>query len=182
MENCTLSENDQSTKQNSVKANVLLYQSASGDARDGTSVFSMTGGEMTANSGAMFYCTNTSSEIWLNDAELNLSSDRSLLIVAAGCWGKEGKNGGHCALNAKNQMLEGSITVDAISELTISLNSSTFIGAINADGQSGAVQIILGAGSAWTLTGDSYITSLEGETENIDGAGYHLYVNGEKVF
>lgn len=32
LENCTLTGNDQSTKEGSVKANVLLYQSASGDA------------------------------------------------------------------------------------------------------------------------------------------------------
>ena len=43
LENCTLSGNDQSTKEGSIKANVLLYQSASGDAQDGTSVFTMNG-------------------------------------------------------------------------------------------------------------------------------------------
>ena len=54
VENCVLEGNDQSSKDGSVKANVLLYQSASGDASEGTSVFTMTGGGMTCHSGAMF--------------------------------------------------------------------------------------------------------------------------------
>ena len=41
LENATIEGNDQSTKEGSVKANVLLYQSASGDASVGTSVFTM---------------------------------------------------------------------------------------------------------------------------------------------
>ena len=38
LENMIIEGNDQSTKEGSVKANVLLYQSASGDASVGTSV------------------------------------------------------------------------------------------------------------------------------------------------
>ena len=63
LEKCTLSGNDQSTKANSVKANVLLYQSASGDASVGTSIFTVRGGSMTCQSGSMFYVTNTDSVI-----------------------------------------------------------------------------------------------------------------------
>ena len=105
LEHVTIEGNDQSTKSGSIHANVLLYQSASGDAREGTSVFTMAGGEMTAESGAMFYCTNTSSIIHLNAAELNLSEDGTLLIVSAGRWGKDGRNGGQCTLNAQSQTL-----------------------------------------------------------------------------
>ena len=104
LENVAIEGNDQSTKGGSIHANVLLYQSASGDAREGTSVFSMTGGTITSHSGAMFYCTNTASVINLNDATLNLSEDGSLLIVSAGRWGKDGRNGGRCTLNAEKQI------------------------------------------------------------------------------
>ena len=93
LENCTLSGNDQSTKANSVKANVLLYQSASGDASVGTSIFTMRGGSMTCQSGSMFYVTNTDSVISLEDAALTLSEDGTLLICSAGRWGKDGRNG-----------------------------------------------------------------------------------------
>ena len=174
--NCTLSGNDQSTKEGSVKANVLLYQSASGDAAKGTSVFTMEGGKMVSNSGAMFYCTNTSSVINLKNAALTLSDDGSLLIVSAGRWGKDGKNGGICTLNAEDQSLTGSVTVDEISSLTMDLKNSSFTGSITGEGE---VNVTLDESSTWTLTGDSYISSLSGSTEAIDLNGYTLYVNGE---
>lgn len=175
LENCTLSGNDQSTKEGSVKANVLLYQSASGDASVGTSVFTMTGGSMKSNSGAMFYCTNTASVIHLNNAEMILSEDGTLLIVSAGRWGKDGKNGGDCTLNAKDQTLSGSILVDAISSLTLNLNNSSYTGAITGEGK---IAVTMDAGSTWTLTGDSYVTSLDGDLSGLNLNGFTLYVNG----
>lgn len=175
LENCTLTGNDQSTKEGSVKANVLLYQSASGDASEGTSVFSMTGGAMTSQSGAVFYCTNTASEIYLTGAELTLSEDGTLLIVSAGRWGKDGSNGGNCAFYADSQTLAGDVIVDAISTLDFQLTGSSYTGAITGDG---AVSVTLDSNSAWTLTGDSYVTSLFGDTVGIDLNGYTLYVNG----
>ena len=41
--------------QSTYKTNVLIYQSMSGDAREGASEFTMTGGSMTAQTGAMFH-------------------------------------------------------------------------------------------------------------------------------
>ena len=181
LENVILSGNDQSTKEGSVRANVLLYQSASGDASVGTSVFTMTGGEMTCLSGAMFYCTNTDSVINLNGAALNLSEDRTLLIVSTGRWGKDGRNGGDCVLNAQDQTLEGVITVDEISSLEMNLRSSAYTGAINENGAAGKVAVTLDESSTWALTGDSYITSLEGNLDQIESNGYHLYVDGEAM-
>lgn len=177
--NTTLSGNDQSTKEGSVKANVLLYQSASGDASEGTSVFSMTEGSMVSNSGAMFYCTNTSSIINLNSAELILSEDESLLIVSEGRWGKDGNNGGDCVLNAEDQILEGSVTVDSISSLEMNLTSSAYTGAINTYGEAGYVSVTLDDASTWTLTGDSFISEFNGDLSNVDLNGYTLYINGE---
>ncbi len=135
LENCTLTGNDQSTKSGSIRANVLLYQSASGDAKEGTSVFSMTGGKMISQSGAMFYCTNTSSVVNLRSAELVLSDTGDLLIVSAGRWGKDGKNGGKCVFNAEDQTLEGNITVDSISSIELNLKNSTYKGAIANEGK-----------------------------------------------
>lgn len=175
LENCTLSGNDQSTKEGSVKANVLLYQSASGDASVGTSVFTMTGGSMKSNSGAMFYCTNTASVINLESAELILSEDGTLLTVSAGRWGKDGKNGGDCTLNAKDQTLSGSILADAISSLTLNLSNSHYTGAVTGEGK---IAVTMDAGSTWTLTGDSYVTSIDGDLSGLNLNGYTLYVNG----
>lgn len=181
LENVTIEGNDQSTKEGSVKANVLLYQSASGDASEGTSVFTMTGGEMTARSGAMFYCTNTSSIINLKQAILNLSDSGELLIVSAGRWGKDGKNGGQCTLNAEQQTLEGSISVDELSSLEIRMTGSVLTGSINSDGEGGDVDIDMDADSKWVLTGDSHIRSFSGNLENVEANGHHLFVDGTQV-
>ena len=178
LENCSLYGNDQSSKEGSVKANVLLYQSASGDASEGTSVFTMTGGSMTSYSGAMFYCTNTSSTVTLEDADLVLSEDGVLLIVSEGRWGKEGSNGGNCVFNAKNQELNGDILVDSISSLTLNMTASSYEGTIEGNGD---VSVTLDENSTWTLTGDSYITSFEGDLSKINTNGYTLYVNGTAV-
>lgn len=176
LETVTISGNDQSTKEGSVKANVLLYQSASGDASVGTSVFTMTGGSMKANTGAMFYCTNTASVINLENADLLLSDDGTLLIVSAGRWGKDGKNGGECTLNAVKQTLTGDIYVDAISSLAMNLSdSSTYTGVITGEG---SIAVTLDDTSTWTLTGDSYITSFDGDLSRIVLNGYTLYING----
>ena len=181
LENVTIEGNDQSTKSGSIHANVLLYQSASGDAKEGTSVFSMTGGTITSRSGAMFYCTNTASVINLNDAALNLSGDGSLLIVSAGRWGKDGRNGGRCTLNAENQTLTGSITVDSISTLSVNMTESDFTGSINAEQEGGTVHVTMDEGSSWTLTGDSYVTSFSGDMQSIHANGYHLFVDGTEI-
>ena len=175
LEDCTLSGNDQSTKEGSVRANVLLYQSMSGDAGVGVSTFTMTGGSMTSNSGAMFYCTNTASVINLQNAELNLSEDGTLLIVSAGRWGKDGSNGGDCALNAEEQLLEGDILVDVISSLSLNLKNSSYTGAITGDGD---VSVTLDTSSTWTLTSDSYLTEFNGDAANVISNGYTVYVNG----
>ncbi|MBQ6317262.1 MAG: right-handed parallel beta-helix repeat-containing protein [Oscillospiraceae bacterium] len=175
LENCTLIGNDQSTKEGSVHANVLLYQSASGDASEGTSVFSMAGGSMTCRSGAMFYCTNTASKAYLTDAELILSEDGTLLIVSAGRWGKDGRNGGNCAFAAQDQTLEGDILVDSISTLVLDLTNSSYTGAIRGEG---SVSVTMDAASTWTLTGDSYITALDGDLSGLDLNGYTLFING----
>ncbi len=174
VENCVLEGTDQSTKEGSVKANVLLYQSASGDASEGTSVFTMTGGEITSHSGAMFYCTNTASIINLKGAKLNLSEDGTLLIVSEGRWGKDGKNGGDCVLNAEDQTLEGSVTVDSISSLDMNLTGSTFTGSIQGEG---TVKVTLDANSTWTLTADSVITEFSGSMDNVNLNGFNLTVS-----
>lgn len=181
LENCTLSGNDQSTKEGSIKANVLLYQSASGDAQDGISVFTMNGGSMKSNSGAMFYCTNTSSIIKLNNTDFELSDSGEFLIVSAGRWGKDGSNGGNCVLGATDQLIEGSITVDDISSLELNLDKSEFTGEINSSGQTGTVSVTLGDDSKWVLTGDSYISEFDGDTDNIVTNGFHVYVDGKEL-
>lgn len=79
--------------------------------------------------------------------------------------------------NAKNQSLEGAITVDEISVLNMYLKEkSSFTGCI---ASSGKTYIELDGDSVWTLTGDSEVTTLTCDEDAINLNGYTLKVNGE---
>lgn len=159
---------------------VMLYQSMSGDSAEGKAEFKATGGSITNKNGSVFYVTNTTASIDLKDVDItNKDSDNNLLTVAAGAWGNSGSNGGTVTLNASKQKLDGNITVDDISSLTMKLSKkSTFTGSINSSGSTkGTVKVTVNKGSTWKLTADSYITSLGGNG-TIDTNGHTLYVNG----
>lgn len=158
---------------------VMLYQSMSGDSAEGTAEFSAAGGSITNKNGSVFYVTNTTANIDLNHVKItNKDSDDVLLKVAAGAWGTSKKNGGTVTLTAKKQTLSGRITVDDISSLTLKLTKkSSFKGTINSSKQEGTVKVTVDKGSTWTLTGDSYVTSLT-NNGTINTNGHTLYVNG----
>ncbi|MDD6551614.1 MAG: hypothetical protein PUF16_07515 [Lachnospiraceae bacterium] len=158
---------------------VMLYQSMSGDSAKGTAEFSATGGSITNKNGSVFYVTNTTANIDLNNVKItNKDSDNVLLKVAAGAWGTSGKNGGTVTLTAKKQTLSGNITVDDVSSLTMKLTKkSSFTGTINSGKQEGTVDVTVEKGSTWTLTGDSYVSSLTNKG-TINTNGHTLYVNG----
>lgn len=169
---------------------IMIYQSMSGDADSGTSTFDMTGGSLTSKSGHVFHVTNTNSVINLNNVKItNTDSENILLSVCDDGW-----NGADniATVNAEKQTLEGTILVGSNSTLTLNLtDGSEFTGSIsgkitNAKGESvstevGEVNVTLDENSTWTLTGDTYITSFDGDVSNIVSNGYTLYVNGTAV-
>ena len=164
---------------------IMIYQSMSGDADVGEAAFSAEGGSITAKTGDMFYITNTDCEITLKDVAFTLANDVFLRVEGNSSsrgWGTEGANGGDVTLTADSQEFTGNILVDEISSLVLTMkNGTSYEGAINPDGDGGTVDVTLDDDSTWTLTGDSYITSFDGDTSNITANGYHLYVNGEQV-
>lgn len=164
---------------------IMIYQSMSGDADVGKATFSAEGGSITAKTGDMFYITNTDCEITLKDVAFTLANDVFLRVEGNSSsrgWGTEGANGGDVTLTADSQEFTGNILVDEISSLALTMkNGTSYEGAINPDGDGGTVDVTLDDNSTWTLTGDSYITSFDGDTSNITANGYHLYVNGEQV-
>jgi hypothetical protein len=105
---------------------------------------------------------NASATIDLTGATIvNEDEEGVFLRAAAAGWGSEGSNGGHVTMNASQQTIEGDMIVDEISSLNLYLkDSSSFSGAVNPDGEGGDVYVEIEDGSVWTLTGDSYITSL----------------------
>ncbi len=179
--NCDLTGNDaQLNGQSTVKTNVLLYQSMSGDASEGTSSFSMTGGAMKCETGAMFHVTNTTAAIALSEVDLTYASDsEDFIIISEDSWGESGSNGGHVTMELRNQEAEGNFVVDASSELSLNLaEGSSCTGAINSSNSGASITVAIEEGSSWTLTGDSYITSLEGELSAVNTNGYQLYIDG----
>ena len=167
------------TQKNSNKSDayqaVKIYQSMSGDAKEGMSYFTMNGGSMTSLNGGMFWVSNTQCTIYIENVNFTYATDDFLTVEAAG-WGRDGSNGGHAFFTAKNQIMEGVITVDEISSLELTLAEGTvFTGSIISDGET---DVIIEEGAVWILTADSYIDSLE-LLGSLDLNGYSLYVDGE---
>ena len=161
---------------------VMIYQSMSGDADEGLASFAMNGGTLTNLNGDVFFVNNTTATIDLTGAAIvNEDEEGVFLRAAAAGWGSEGSNGGHVTMTASQQTIDGDMIVDEVSSLNLYLKeSSSFSGAINSDGQDGDVYVEIEDGSTWTLTGDSYITSLTCSAGSINLNGHKLYVNGEE--
>ena len=152
--------------------NVMIYQSMSGDADVGESGFSMTGGSLTGKNGDMFYLTNTSAQITLENVTItNEDEDAALLRVCGNSgergWGSAGSNGAQVTFTAIDQKLSGDIVVDTVSTLDLTLkDGSVFDGAINiTENGNGSTDedhavVTIESGAVWNLTGDCTITSL----------------------
>lgn len=186
--NSTLTASGKGNRGDTDQAGVMIYQSMSGDAGEGTGTFTATNSSLSIQTNSeyyktapMFFITNTDAIINLNNCKLSFGSN--ILISSKGTseWGKSGSNGGNVTLNADKQTLEGNIEIDNISNLTMNLNNSSYTGTINADNTAKEIILKLDSNSSITLTGDSYITSLEDSDSsynNINFNGYKLYVNG----
>ena len=169
---------------------IMLFQSFSGDAAEGNSHFTMNGGSLTSKKGHLFHVTNTNAIITLNNVKLmNDDPAKVLLSVCADGWQGAGNK---ATVNVSRQQLKGTILVGNDSELTLTLaDGSTFNGCINgnitnAEGNSvstetGIVNVTLGDDCTWTLTADTYITSLKGDASCIKANGHRLFVGGKEL-
>ncbi len=190
LNNCDLTaDNTQRNGNATFLDTVMIYQSMSGDADSGTSSFTMSGGSLTSKSGHVFHVTNTNAVITLKSVDIVNEDDEDVLIsVCDDGWSGAGNT---ATLIAIDQELSGSVLVGDNSTLTLRLENSAFTGSIsgnitNAAGDTvstsaGNVSVILDDNSTWILTADSYITSFEGNADNIDTNGYTVYLNGEAM-
>ncbi len=118
--------------------------------------------------------------IELSGVSISNSGDSLMTVAGQSRWGKEGSNGGKVTFKTSNQILAGDISVDSISSLALDLTQmSSYTGAINTAGQAGTVSVALENSSTWTLTADSYVSELSGDTSGINLNGHMLYVNGK---
>ena len=192
----TITLNNSNLTANNTKCNgnatfldtIMIYQSMSGDADSGTSSFTMNGGTLTSKNGHIFHVTNTNAVINLNGVTLkNEDSSNILISVCADGWSGASNI---ATLNAKSQVLEGTILVGSDSTLTLNLtNNSSFEGTVsgqitNAKDKTistevGTITVKIDNTSTWTLTGNTYISALDGNLSQINTNGYKLYVNGK---
>ena len=167
---------------------VMIYQSMSGDASEGTGTFSATDSTLTISkkskiyeTSPMFFITNTDAVINLENTKLNYGSNQLVTVSGNdGEWGSQGSNGGNLTLNATNQILNGNISVDNISTTSFILKSSTLISTINSENSAKEVNLSLDNSSKWIVTEDSYVTTLTLENNDlslIEDHGYTIYYN-----
>nr|MCR5685072.1 carbohydrate-binding domain-containing protein [Lachnospiraceae bacterium] len=186
LENVNLTTNNTKTNSNATHYDsIFMYQSMSGDADSGTSVFSMTDGSITNMNGEVFHVTNTNAVINLKNVEItNKDADNTLITVTNDGWSGSDNI---ATVNADSQKLAGSIIVSNTavkdsksSKLTLNLTgSSVFEGNINTDeADRGTVDVSIDEGSVWKLTADSYVDSVTGKGQ-IDYNGHTLYVGDE---
>lgn len=175
--NTTLNGNSETYK------NIFIYQSMSGDADKGLATFTAKDSTITTNKGDTIFVTNTKATISLtNNKIINNDSTGAFLRIQSGKWGRSGSNGGDVTLNINNQTINGDIFVDNISTLNMKLtNGSNYTGKINGNNTAKNITLNLDSTSKITLTGDTYVTTLEdadSSYSNINFNGYKLYVNG----
>lgn len=154
---------------------VMIYQSMSGDAEEGTSAFSMEGGSLLSHKGDVFYVTNTDCTIQLDNVKIQNEDPEGALLRVSGNsgsrgWGKAGANGGRARFTVQNQQMEGNILVDSISHLTMTLGrNSDWTGALlqetndqGHDKDAGA-DLTIEKGATWNMTADSTVRTLRSE-------------------
>lgn len=154
---------------------VMLYQSMSGDAEEGTSSFSMEGGSLLSHKGDVFYVTNTDCTIQLDNVKIQNEDPEGALLRVSGNsgsrgWGKAGANGGRARFTVQNQQMEGNILVDSISHLSMTLGkNSRWDGALlqetndqGHDKDAGA-DLTIEKGATWNMTADSTVHTLHSE-------------------
>lgn len=165
---------------------VMIYQSMSGDANEGAGAFSATNSSLSISkkskiyeTSPMFFITNTDAVINLENTKLNYGSNQLVTVSGNdGEWGSQGSNGGNLTLNATNQILNGNISVDNISTASFILKGSTLTSTINSENNAKEVNLSLDNSSKWVVTGDSYVTTLTLENNDlslIEDHGYTIY-------
>lgn len=121
----------------------------------------------------------------LNKKGIRGEKTGNFIRIQKDSWGNSGSNGGDITLNLINQKANGSIVVDSISTLAMSLNNESYYeGQINNSNEAKSITLKLDKDSKIKLTGDSYVISLEDDDSsysNIDLNGYKLYVNGKAL-
>lgn len=171
------STNTGKTASDPIANGIIIYQSTSGDAETSTgehATFQAADSTLSSSieSGSMFYFTNTTADVVLSNTTLNFDSSKAALITAAGNdsnnWGSAGSNGATVTFTGRNQKLNGKVSVDTISSVTLNLaEGSTWTGsaeiAKNANATTTSespLTVAIDGTSTWVVTADTTVTNL----------------------
>ena len=139
------------------------------DGSNETSTFSMSKGSLPDVGYGVLFLADDGAKASIVLSEVAISNTGTLLVTYPES---------NVTFKATNQTLKGSIFADGMSTLSLTIaGSSTYTGAVNPKGQQGIVSVSVGSGSTWTLTKDSYISSLTNKG-TINMGDYTLYVDG----
>ena len=162
----------------------MIYQSMSGDASDGTSLFTMNGGSITSKKGHVFHITNTDGKVNLTGVDItNEDSDNVFLSVCDDGWSSSGQT---AVVTATDQTIEGNMLVGSNSTLTLNLKgTSAWTGTTSGNitngknsvvsSSLGTVNVTMSDSAHIKLSADTTISSISGEG-TIDYNGHTLTV------
>ena len=170
------SSNTSTTGSDPVANGIIIYQSTSGDAEattGETATFKASDSTLSSaiESGTMFYLTNTSANVVLENTDLDFDSDAADLLMAVGNdsnnWGNAGSNGATVTFTGLGENLSGDIVADTISSADVYLlDNTTWAGATsieeNANGSTSEAPITINVDgtSTWVVTGDCTVSAL----------------------
>lgn len=182
------------TASDPVANGIIIYQSTSGDAEASTgerATFQAVGSTLSSaiEEGSMFYCTNTSADILLQDTTLDFDQSKAALLTAAGNdannWGQQGSNGADVTLTGRAQALDGDIHVDSISSVTLNLADKSIWTGAGAVEDGGTLAVNVDGTSTWTVTADTTVDSLNvadgGKVVDGDGKSVTIVADGATV-
>ena len=187
LKNCDLTGHGEGNRQDGDEyvdlGGIFIYQSMSGDADVGKSIFNASNCNLKIaedskvyKDAPMFHITNTACAINLENTKFDFGSGVFLEASSQNQWGNSGSNGGSAELNTNNENIEGNVIVDSISSLNWNMKNTKFNGAINSNG---TCDVVVDGQSTWTLTADSSVSSLD-LNGNIEYGEYSLTVDGTK--
>ncbi len=199
---CSLTSTNTSTTGSDPVANgVIIYQSTSGDAEATTgdaATFQAVDSTLKSEieSGSMFYLTNTTANVLLQNTTLDFDTTSANLIQAEGNdannWGTAGSNGATVNFTGRNQQLAGNVSVDTISSVNLFLlDGTTWTGAAsitqneNGSTSEAPLTVNVDGSSTWVVTADTTVSALNvangGKVVDADGKSVTIVANGQTV-
>lgn len=160
---------------------ICMYQSTDMITDTGVCLFESSNSAITARRGGLFYVTNTEAIINLSRTNIIIAGVYGFLLKCTGNssergWGEAGSNGGKCSLNLSNQIANGAIYWDSLSEVTVDLKESSELttSIINDEtynggtiGANGFCDISIDSSSTLVVNGNCRLRNLVNNSEHL---------------